>query len=532
MKRLLLTLALVTGAPHPSPQDATITLNSTLKFQVMQGWEGAVLASINDYKSLTDAQLNAALDLAVTELGLTRARLAIRSGTEGGGAASFSPVNDNRNANVLDLTKFDFSALDYEIDRFIAPLRQKLKARGEAFYTGLQYVDHEANTRFEHWENPQEYAEFMLGVFTHMRDKYGFVPDGIDVVNEPDNFADWNPTRIGQAIVATAQKLQAKGFTVPEFIAPSNVRANAAVQWINGVLAVPGAAGLVKELSYHRYGGPTAADFQAVGAKAKQLGIRSSQLEFWGDFVTPNSGANYLNLYEDLTLANVSAWQQGVFVDGGGCVSQWVRIVKGAAEICPNSRLTRQYSRFVRPGAQRIGAASSARQFDPVAFVNRDGTHVVVVKAQGGSGDFMLAGLPAGTYGVYRANGNGSQQPETLPDVKIAAGQIVKLSLPYEGVLTVHTKAARPATKVTTPDATLRGTGRLISRRSIDYFAAALRRRDAATAPPKSPVPSSSRLAGSGTDGGGVPPPTVPTWLIFPTSIIKSLPKSFRSMTP
>jgi hypothetical protein len=137
----------------------------------------------------------------------------------------------------------------------------------------------------------------------------------------------------------------------------------------------------------------------------------------------------------------VSAWQQGVFVDGGGCVSQWVRIVNGAPQICPNSRLTRQYTKFVRPGAQRIGAASAARQFDPVAFVNRDGTNVVVVKAQGGSGDFTLGGLPAGTYGVYRANGNGSQPPETLPDVKIAAGQALKLSLPYEGVLTIHAKA-------------------------------------------------------------------------------------------
>jgi hypothetical protein len=46
MKRLLLTIALVTGAPHPSPQDATITLNPAVKYQVMQGWEGAVLASI------------------------------------------------------------------------------------------------------------------------------------------------------------------------------------------------------------------------------------------------------------------------------------------------------------------------------------------------------------------------------------------------------------------------------------------------------------------------------------------------------
>jgi len=447
MKRLLLTIALVTGAPHPSPQDATITLNPAVKYQVMQGWEGAVLASINDYTSLTDAQLNAALDLAVTDLGVSRARLAIRSGTEGGGSASFAPVNDNNDPNVLDLTKFDFTALDYEIDRFIVPLRQKLKARGEAFYTGLQYVDHQANTRFEHWRNPEEYGEFMLAVFTHIRDNYGFVPDGIDVVNEPDNFEDWqdsNAVRIGRVAVAAAAKLKGHGFAVPEFIMPSTANMGHAPAYADRAMSVAGAAALFQEISYHRYGGGEA-ELEAIGAKAIQTGKRTSMLEAWGDFTTQNSGANYRVLHQDLTWARVSAWQQGVFVDNGGCVSQWVRVVNGAAEICPNSRLTRQYTRFVRPGAQRIGAASAARHFDPVAFVNRDGTNVVVVKAQGGSGDFTLAGLPAGTYGVYRANGNGSQQPETLPDVKIAAGQIVKLNLPYEGVLTVHAKAVSGA---------------------------------------------------------------------------------------
>ena len=76
----------------------------------------------------------------------------------------------------------------------------------------------------------------MLAVFTHMRQKYGFVPNGIDVVNEPDNFADWsNGTRIGRVIVATANKLQAAGFAVPEFIAPSTANTGNSIQKIDEI---------------------------------------------------------------------------------------------------------------------------------------------------------------------------------------------------------------------------------------------------------------------------------------------------------
>jgi O-glycosyl hydrolase len=419
-----------TPAPTPPPANGTITVNPAQRFQTINGWEGAVLASIQDYQ-LVESSLPTLIPMVV-DLGFTRARLAVRNGLEGAGAASFSPVNDNADPNVLDLSKFDFSALDYQVTRFIQPLRQAASARGESFYVGLQYVDHEPNTSFEH--SGAEYAEFMLAVFKHMRDTFGFVPNGIDVVNEPDNFSDWNPTRIGQAIVATAQKLQANGFGVPEFITPSTANTTNAFHWFDQIIAMPGVAGLVKELSYHRYGGPGVSDLQAIAQRGQQYNVRTSQLEFWGDFVTPNSGANYLNLYEDLTLANVSAWQQGVFADFNNCVSQIVRRQNGG-EPCPNTRLIAQYTKYVRAGAQRIGASSQNQTLAPLAFINADGKYVVVVKTDGAA-SFSVGGLPAGTYGISSTLADGTQA--TGADVTIAAGQAVQTSIAGVGVITVY----------------------------------------------------------------------------------------------
>ena len=125
--------------PAPSaPVNSTISLNPSARHQTISGWEGAVLASIEDYKGFSDAQLSALLDLTA-EVGFSRGRLSIRAGAEGGGGTSSTIVNDNADPNVINPAAFDFSVLDYQIDRFIVPMRQRLAARGEKFYTSLQY---------------------------------------------------------------------------------------------------------------------------------------------------------------------------------------------------------------------------------------------------------------------------------------------------------------------------------------------------------------------------------------------------------
>jgi hypothetical protein len=154
-------------------------------------------------------------------------------------------------------------------------------------------------------------------------------------------------------------------------------------------------------------------------------------LEYWGGGGTTD-GANYLQLHQDLTLGRNSAWQQGPPIGPSCAWSRVVALINNVVTVCENTKLTRQYTKYIRPGAQRIGATTANGGFDPVAFINPDGRWVVVVASAGG-GSFSVGGLPAGTYNLSYATGTQA----SLPDVTLVAGQSLSTSLPGAGVLTI-----------------------------------------------------------------------------------------------
>jgi hypothetical protein len=419
-------------SPPPPPTapaiNSTISLNANVRHQTVSGWEGAALASSQDYQGITDTQLSQLLDLVANDIGLSRVRLTAQSGLEGAGSA-FKIVNDNNDPNVINPSGFRWASLDDQIDRFIIPMRQRLAARGAALYVNLNYVDLGQST-FEHNSNPAEYAEFMLAVFQHMQTKYGFVPNAIEIMIEPNDVKGWSPAVMGRCIVATAARLQASGFAAPEFIVPSTSNMGLALSYIDGIMAVPGAAALVKEFAYHR-SGSSLADLEAIASRGSTLAKRTSMLEYRSD------DGSYRRLHEDLTNGSTSAWHQGALTGTacrGNVITAWVA---GRAAVCPNARLIQQYTKYVRPGAQRIEATSQNPAFEPVAFVNVNGKYVVVVKSEG-SGSFSVSGLPAGTYGVFYTTN--SQYNVNLSNMTISAGQTLSTSIPGVGVITIYNR--------------------------------------------------------------------------------------------
>jgi subtilase family protein len=420
--------------PPPSP-DATIALNANVRFQTMHRWEGVAAGGPALWAGFTAQQIARAADLAINDLNFTRARLEIVNGAEGSSVSSnparYTPVNDNNDPNVLNLSAFDFLFLDTAIDTIVRPLRQAAAAAGKTLYLDLRYVDFIANTPFEHWRNPAEYGEFMLAVFTHMRDKYGFVPDSINVINEPDNSADYagQGDKIGRMIVAAATRLQAAGFRVPDFGAPSVTAMGNLPGLFDQIATVPNALQYLTEISYHRYN--SSGDPNDIVSRALAHGKRTAMLEKW------DADGNAALLYRDLTEVRASAWEQSQFIDGAPACqfNQMMFLNNGVVEYCPNTRLIRQYTRHVRPGAQRIEATSRNSALAPVAFINSDGGYVVVVKADG-TGSFSVGGLPAGTYGIFYASA--SRFDVNLPDVTISAGQALSTSMPEVGVITIY----------------------------------------------------------------------------------------------
>jgi hypothetical protein len=393
---------------------------------------------------------NPLLDAAVNDLGLNRLRLELLSGLENSvdwfgrffaGQINhatyrshwYEVVNDNADPNVLAAGGVQWSQLDYKIDNIVTPLRQRLAARGERLYVNLNYVDF-ASSPFEHSSNPNEYAELLVATFQHIQSKYGWVPDAVEMVLEPDNTPNWRASTIGPAIVASGDRLAAAGFR-PAFIAPSNTNMASALEYFDALIALPRVRQYMTDLSYHRYSGVSNSTLQAIHDRAVQHGIRTGMLE--------HIGSGYEDLHDDLLLGRNSSWQQFTLAFCTGDDGAQYYTINQSNPSAPivnegsRTRFLKQYFRHVRLGAVRVGAASGDERFSPLAFRNTDGRYVVVIKGSAAE-SVEVRGLPAGTYGSFFA---GPSASGVSPDVTIGAQQSLTVTTPGgNGVVTIYRK--------------------------------------------------------------------------------------------
>lgn len=481
---LLITSLFVNSSSVFAQTGTTISLNPLVTYQTISGWEASSqsceldcsLDATGKYNaSYFNAYKNTLFDDAVNNLGINRVRLEVNSGGENPtewfaqylyGIGYYSPlppgqptidyatwrtkryeiINDNNDPNTIDPNGFYFDVLDIHIDNVILPLKQRIEVNGEKLYINLIYVDFGAST-FEHKNNLAEYAEFMLAVFQHMQTKYGFVPDAVEMILEPDiGSVSWSATQIGNAIVAAGNRLAANGFH-PEFIAPSTTSMANAPTFFDTIIGIAGVSQYLKEISYHRYGGVSDANLQAIASRGQQNGMRTSMLE--------HIGSGYQDLHKDLTMGRNSAWQQFTLAysgaDDGGAYYKidTTNPANPLVNMGSRTKFLRQYFKFIRSGAVRIEATSSnLSSFEPVAFINADGKYVVVVKANIGN-SFTVQNLPAGTYGIKYTTS--SQYNIDNPDQTITAGQSLTTNIPAIGVITIYGKIVSATTPTPSP---------------------------------------------------------------------------------
>ena len=438
--------ALVARLAPPS----TITLDPTVTYQTITGWEATAWVAEPGDPALPLLK-DAIYHVLVNDIGINRVRLEVRSGVENRDdnwtayqtgtieyqtwrSRRYATVNDNADPDTIDWSGFHFSEMDGTIEQVVNPLRARMEARGESLYVNINYVAFTAQITdgaYLH-DDPHEYAEFVLATYLHIRDKYGWVPDAWEILLEPDNVSQWDGRLLGEAIVACAAKLEANGFD-PVFIAPSNTNMGNAVTYFDRMMDVPGVLPYLREFCYHRYGGVSTQNLQAIAARARQYGLTTSMLEWWSE------GNTYRTLHEDLKVGHNSAWQQAA-IRGFFDIDD-TNPSRPDFTINSKTKFTRQYFKFVRPGAVRIGATSLKEAFDPLAFVNQDGRHVVVVKCEEG-GVFSIGGLPPDTYGLKYTTA--WEYDVDLSRQTIGPGQAVVATMPDVGVLTVYGKATIP----------------------------------------------------------------------------------------
>lgn len=440
------------GAAVTAVSQNLITLDAATTYQTLGDWEATAQAGQVEHASLFQKYRDALYPLLINELGINRVRLEVRSQSENpvdyfgqliDGVITIgtwldnleNTVNDNADPSVIDPAGFQFSEVDHTIDNVISPLKQLVEQNGEQLYVNLTFVDFSPTMR--HFADSDEYAEFMLAAFQHFQSKYGWVPDGIEILLEPDLVSDWTGTDIGNAIVATASRLAANGFT-PDFIAPSTLSMARAVTFFDEMAAVPGALTSLTEISYHRYEGVSDGALADLASRAVANNLRTAMLEHIG------SGVG--DLVKDITLGRTSAWSQFTMAwptsDGGGTGGNYYEIddtdpSNPTIVIRSGTRFLRQFFKFIRRGAVRIEATSATSDVSPLAFINANGAYVVVIGVLT-SQDFSITGLPAGLYGINYTTP--SEYDVDLPDVTLADGEVLSANIPAPSLITVYRK--------------------------------------------------------------------------------------------
>ncbi len=466
MVRRLAALGLlaVAAACSAAAGENRIVIDPESSRQTMRGWEVSPRmwemdkvadrydASWLDYRE----EIAAAL---VDEIGVNRIRLQIQSGAEnpvdywarffaddiGYEALKrhfYEKVNDNSDPGRADPGGYNFTQLDYYIDNLLMPMKARLEARGERLIVNLCYVDFKwtpLQGSLEHAGEPAEFAELIDETFRHLEAKYGLTPDYFEVILEPENTVGWDGRAIGKGLVAVNHRLSARGVR-PRYIAPSTAEAGKAAAYFDALAKVPTAAALVDVLSYHRYDWSRAdAALPKIAARAKKAAAETAMLEF--------VGGNLDHLYQDLTVADATAWQKyGVATtpdsEGKTKPGYLLDLRNGAITPKPGAAAMAQVFRNVREGAVRLDARSLTADARALAFRNADNSVAIIVIADR-AGAFTIEGAPRGQYALSFAPKGGARNDLGV----VASGSDGTLSVSASRPGVIALRQAAPASR-------------------------------------------------------------------------------------
>lgn len=437
-----LLLALVTFAALVlyQHQPTTIIIDPNERFQTFRAWE----ATLETPPGLTPKPYrDSVYESLIRDVGITRVRIEVYAGAEGRNGIAlrdyyagktdmkgwrlwrYTTINDNADPFHINTAGFDFFDVDSRMELGALPMLKAAKAQGRTLDLLLTYVAFTGQNEgapYLHTE-PEEYAEFVLATFLHLKEKYGVVPDSFEPLLEPDLAGYWTPDGFGKAIGAAVTRLSKNGFH-PRIVAPSVSNIFRADDWLEGIAKTDIAEKAISEISYHRYYGGPERVLTDLAQRAARIGAQTSMLEYWFGKATHDL------LYEDLTMANISAWQ------GRSDYTYHVIESDGSFSLAPDIRLNRLYMQAIRPGAIRIAAEGGRRnRVRATAFMTPEGRINLILDSLNG-GTARIENLAPGSYVMDEAYVELSDRPQST--VTVPASGKITLSLPGEGVLTLR----------------------------------------------------------------------------------------------
>lgn len=453
----------------PPPSDAIIlTVQANQQFQTFEAWRATLngpfyLKAGGTSELLPPALLSQILDDAAFDLGICGLRIELHA------AQRVEVVNDNNDPFVINSAGFDF-ARQFQIgvnepltdpvaayQQILLPLKARVESRGEPFSTYVSPIYTHAEFP-AHWHNAEEYAEVAEAYHIWARATFNFTPTYWAIVNEPGSAFFGTSRELENDVVAVGARLRARGFATRiqtiETVSPDS-------GGTQGVLANAMARQYVGLLSYHGYdystgSVPSFGNRNGIRSLSQQFGMPTGMTEICCKGGWNGSYSHALgwarDIYWNLTEGNISVWEplSMAFTCGTvGCTSAGTTPIVIDLDHSRYYKFAqyyglRQFSRYIRPGYQRIGVTCSQCQSNgsvgqiikPVAFQGPGGRMVVVViNDQTNAQNIGLAGLPAGTYDITGVNPGATTGVTYSPQV-VAGGQTLSFSLPAQAIVT------------------------------------------------------------------------------------------------
>jgi O-glycosyl hydrolase len=411
---------------------ATITIDPSRRFQTIDGFgtSQTVFDDPHVTETFDPATQRAAaippaadqakiLDALYRQLGLTRVRIH---------PDGIEPVNDNADPNVADLSKFSF---DWKDEGELALVRRELPLGLTTWFASPITI--------EPWmseTDPAEYAEWVLVLLRHWRDA-GLEMPYYSLMNEPGYVRSgyWSGAWLRDVAKILGPRMAAEGLKT-KLVVPDDFSASEAYGRLQTILADPAARKYVGAVAYHLY---QRGDEEQVKALAAQYGIPVWMTEF----STPGDWLSWAALMQELLADHgVSAvdYQWGFFGDWDG--SQLIRLrTSGSSYVGYDFNrqyyVVGQYSRFVRPGALRVGATSADHDVKVAAFVS--GSQLVVVATNLASSDrtadvALASGASCATT-LDAVRTSETEEWAALPALSVAGGRF-SATLPARSVTT------------------------------------------------------------------------------------------------
>lgn len=290
----------------------------------------------------------------------------------------------------------------------------------------------------------EEFAESMAAVVKAFKDRCGIEITAIGLqnepyFNEPYSSAIISGEELGKLIVIAGKRFEKEGLSNVSFFSPEQVFGNnwgaySVDGYLNSLRANTEADAYVKYFAVHGYDGsgitsgfPDYSNWTALWEKistepnAKEMWMSETHVGYtdWQSAMQ-TAGA----IHGSLWAGNISLWTNWSF--------ETMQLTKNK----PNSTFyaSKNYFKYIKPGALRVNTNSAHKDLMPTAFVNENGQFVMVIINKGGVSlptNINGQNLPQ-SFSVYRTSevenfvNAGQYKPADAPII-IPASSIVTL---------------------------------------------------------------------------------------------------------